>query len=165
MMLNTCIRLSTVLIVLQVCGCCCLGIPSVRYEDSYHNEPSNWDLSSQSPDIACDSCHCTGCDGECQPHLFGPIQQEWSGIGSGGGPRNRPLRNWMQARLRAKQQPEWPRFHPLPTKPAFSPCAPSGDEQQLTYGRFGKIESTPVNDHASSMQPAVANQIGPDDRP
>lgn len=86
----------------------------------------------------------------CQPHLFAPLTEELGWM-SPGATRERPLRNWVKAKIAQKQAPEWPRFHPLPTHPAFAPAPPMGDESQIIYGRFGKMELAPTPDQASNV--------------
>ena len=48
---------------------------------------------------------------------------------------------WWADRKEKRNPPPWPKFHPLPTKPAFEPQAGEGQGSPGIFGAFGAAES------------------------
>jgi len=48
------------------------------------------------------------------------------------------LGSWIQAKKDEANAPPWPRFHPVPAKPAFEPERNADSDTPEIYGRFGK---------------------------
>ena len=125
--------------VLPGSGCCCLGIPSQRFDLA--SESSTYtgvlseggqdsiDLAESARHESCDEwcedditcCDETGCDG--------------SSCGQGFG-----FRAWLAEQRQKRNGPTTPRFHPVPTKPVFTRVDWTQEESELIYGRFGTIE-------------------------
>lgn len=119
---------------LAFAGCCCLRIPSVRYQsaeigcDTLPGSCSSWSTGSEGSMEGCaDTC-------SHEPHLLEPFGKLVPPV----------IANWhpFQAWAERSNQPEWPRFHPIPHRPALAPPDVCDPEQTLVYGRFGEVQAT-----------------------
>lgn len=111
-----------------------MRIPSVRYAETEmgcDTFPGGCSSCAGSPEMA-ENCGPEGCSH--QPHLLEPLGRLVPPA----------VANWhpFQAWAERSNQPEWPRFHPIPSRPALAPVDVCDPDQTLVYGRFGEVQAT-----------------------
>ncbi len=145
-------RLALLLILLPCCfGCQVIGIPSYRADDGCGYPVADMSTSSCSVPGGFDSECAPFCESQCPPGIIPPLPvlPGW-------------LAEWRMRRAEEKarpQAPEYPRYHPLPTRPMFSPRKPdlpTMPQQAVRYGQMQSPEAVEIMDQVV-ISPAAAH--------